>query len=213
MDDATQAGLAPMQFALIPPLRWVGRTDGPIRRIFGLMPLKGGSYVGYWGFALDFVPVPQKTRFAWKRGKKDTRTDLCIRTIDDPRFKSMFSASPENYSFTHIPAYKTPTLNQLLKIASCTSELARRDFERVNSVDDIVGMFEERSQMDIQGWPLSMYVQTDIAWGLALVATGDSKRGEEHITKFCDQFRLRRDDPVLLRAEQLALNLAGKVSN
>ena len=49
------------------------------------------------------------------------------------------------------------------------------------------------------------YVQTDLAWGLVQVATGDAEGGANRISAFCEQFGVDPMASVLVKAQQEAL--------
>jgi hypothetical protein len=80
MDDVVQTTLSPLSFRRTRPNTWVEETPGPIRRIFGLMALKGATHTVYWGFSLDFVPLAHGRHLRWKRTPKSAHVDLCIRS-------------------------------------------------------------------------------------------------------------------------------------
>ena len=62
--------------------------------------------------------------------------------------------------------------------------------------------------MRFQRFSLENYVQTHLAWGLALVATGKAADGETHIKLHCERFGIDRDAPLLRRAETEAARYA-----
>jgi hypothetical protein len=166
--------------------------------MFGFYPLKGMRYTAHWGFSLDFVPHLKGGHLRWKRTSKTASLDLCI----DPTDES--GGVPAWCSIGFYPPIAVPARNEIVEVAAATSQKASTDFARVASVRDIVALFEERSKMKFRRFSLKNYVQTDIAWGLALIAVGRPDEGETHIAAYCQHFRVDRDDPLLDKARLAA---------
>jgi hypothetical protein len=91
-----------------------------------------------------------------------------------------------------------------MRVVAAASRKAREDYARAVSVRDIVAFFEERSKVKFLRFLLDHYVQTDIAWGLALIAVGRPEEGETHIAAYCERFGVDPDDPVLSKARLTA---------
>jgi hypothetical protein len=177
IDDALRAELSPGGFDFVRARRWVNSRTVPIRRIFEFQALKGATYSARWGFSLDFVPVLQNRRLRWKRTPKSIAFDLHIE----------------------------PGAKQIARVVADATRAARRDFARVDSIADLISIFDERAQMTFGRFSLENYVQTHIAWGLGLVAIGKSAEGEAHISLFCKHFGIDRKDSVLRKAEDEAV--------
>jgi hypothetical protein len=203
IDDALRAELSPMGFHLVRPRRWVSSSRiGTTRRIFEFQALKGATYSARWGFSLDFVPVMRNGHLRWKRTPKGAEFDLCIDPIDE------FGDVPDWCSFVHLPGYMETGTNQISHVVGNTTRNARRDFARVGSVPDLISVFRDRAQMTFRRFSLENYVQTHLAWGLGLVAIGQNAEGEAHISLFCEQRGVDRNDPLLRRAETEAARYA-----
>jgi hypothetical protein len=155
-------------------------------------------YTARWGFSLDFVPQLNGGRLRWKRTSKTASPDLLIDPID------YAGRVADWHSVSFYPPIEVPTPNEIEKVASATSEQACADFARVTSVNHVVGLFEERSKIKFGRFLLDHYVQTDIAWGLALIAVGRLEEGELHIAAYCERFHVDREDPVLDKARLAA---------
>jgi hypothetical protein len=201
LDDELSRSLSPelavLGLELVRPRRWVSSTTLPIRRMFWFYPLKGMRYTACWGFSLDFVPHIKARHLRWKRTSKTAAFDLCIDPVDEEGVADWCSLS-------FYPPLAVPSRQEIAQVASATSRRARHDYARVASINDIVALFEERSKMTFQRFSLENYVQTEIAWGLALIALGRSEEGETHIAAYCEHFRVDRDDPVLSKARLAA---------
>ena len=202
IDDALRTELAPMGFELVRPRRWVSGTKDSIRRIFEFQALKGATYSARWGFSLDFVPIARNGHLRWKRTPKGAEFDLCIDPIDE------FGDVPDWCSFMHFPGCVEVDTNQIIQVVEDTTGAAHRDFARVNSVGDLISMFRDRAQMTFRRFSLENYVQTHLAWGLGLVAIGLPAEGETHISLFCAQRGIDRNDPLLRKAETEAARYA-----
>jgi hypothetical protein len=199
------AELSPLGFERIRPRLWVESKHPPIRRLFEFQPMKGETYSARWGFSLDFVPIQRAETLAWKRTAKTARFDLSIDPIDsEGRPREWFSVSRFIY-----PAKKYDW-DKLVRTVKDTAKGARPDFNRVNSIEDIVAIFRERSTMESKRFSLENYVQTHIAWGLCLIANGEPGEGEKHLQIHCAAFSIDRNDRILRQAEQTAIALADK---
>ena len=197
-------------FQHVRSFRWVEQTPGPIRRIFEFQAIGAGGHTrsACWGFSLDFVPKFRGRQLRWKRTAKSAEFDLCIDPIDSE------GRATEGFSFSYIEGPDRPPSRDLLsRLVGRTAHLAGRDFVRVTTVDDVIRVFEERAEMKFRRFSLDNYVQTHIAWGLALVATGRQAEGQAHILRFCEHFKVEWGHPILLKAEAEALRLAGGASS
>lgn len=67
--------------------------------------------------------------------------------------------------------------------------------------------------MTFSRFSLANYVQTDLAWGLALLACGHEAHGCQHIDKFCDDFGIDSEAGIIqksyVEARSIALGLDG----
>ena len=201
LNEELRANLAPKGFVLARRYRWVDDRPGPIRRIFEFQRLKGATYSACWGFSLNFVPCLRNDRLPPKRTAKTAEFDLCIDPIDEP------GSIPRWCSFPGLPLSPLPE-RELRRIASTSTDAACRDFARVSSVGDLMAMFHERARMTFLRFSLENYIQTHLAWGLGLVATGKSEEGRAHIALFCERFEVDPNDAALRKAEEDALRFA-----
>jgi hypothetical protein len=192
--------LSPLGFERIRPRLWVESKHPPI---FEFQPIKGDVYSARWGFSLDFVPIQRAEKLAWKRTAKTARFDLSIDPIEsEGRPREWCSVRRFIY-----PA-KQYDWDKLVRTVKDTAKGARPDFNRVNSIEDIVAIFRERSTMKFKRFSLENYVQTHIAWGLSLIAIGEPDEGEKHLQTPCAIFSIDRNDRILRQAEQTAIGLA-----
>ncbi len=192
--------LSPLGFERIRPRHWVESKHPPLRRLFEFQALKGESYSARWGFALDFVPVLRGDRLRWKRTAKTTTFDLCIDPIDAGRNHRDWP----RLSRSIWPA-KIYDWNNLTRTVRNAAKAAQPDFDRVNSIEDIPALYRERSTMKFSRFSLENYIQTHIAWGLCLIATGKPEEGESHLQTYCTKFEIDRDDRILREAEREAV--------
>lgn len=181
--------------------RWVDQSSGPIRKIFEFQSLRVG-YSARWGFSLDLVPLFHNGRFRWKRTPKSAEFDLSIDPVD------VAGSVPEWCSLKYFPGAISPSRAQIARVASQTAKAAHPDFARVASVSDLITLFEERAQLDFRRFSLENYVQTHLAWGIALVAVEKRGEGESHIAQFCEGHGIDRDHPFLDKAEIAASHYA-----
>jgi hypothetical protein len=134
---------------------------------------------------------------SWKRSASKAEFDICIDPIDD---------------FGHVPSWcsfsRTAPQSQREKIGCAAFDAAHKDFLGVASMEDICTFFQSRSEMKFLRFSLSNYVQTELAWGLALLACGDEGEGQRHIAKFCDDFGVDPSTPALRKASTEARELS-----
>ena len=199
LDEVLRAKLPALDLEQVRPRRWVSRTKGPVRKIFEFQAMKGARYSACWGFSLDFVPVLRRRRLRWKRTSKSAEFDLCIDPIDQAE------RVPAWCSFVHSPVVEEARPQDVIWAAKNAAYEAQNDFGRVNSVADLIGIFRERASMSFRRFSLENYVQTHIAWGLALIAIGEAEEGEVHLGRFCERYGIDRNERLIKKAEAEAV--------
>jgi hypothetical protein len=108
---------------------------------------------------------------------------------------------------------KTYDWDNVTRIVRNAAKTARPDFNCVSSIADIPTIFRERSTMKFTRFSLENYIQTHIAWGLCLIATGERDEGERHLQTYCTKFEIDRDDRILRQAEQEAVRAMRPISD
>lgn len=201
LDDAFRPELRQLGFERVRPRRWVRGAKAPIREIFEFQVLKGGVYSARWGFSLDFVPILRGGRCRWKRTSKAAAFDLCIDPVDDGgSIVDRYCVRPATISNEVRP-------EDVRRAAKAALQTAHRSFDRVGSVADIIAIIRERASMCFRRFSLENYVQTHLAWGLALVALGQHAEGETHLRQYCAQHGLERESRFIQKAVAIAARL------
>lgn len=177
----------PPDFEHTRPLMWVSQPKDQIRRIFRFQAMKGFTWSAHWGISVDFVPVVRDGSLSWKRTAKTAAADLTIDPIDDWGYIPNWCAFVANDSALKVR-----------KVALATLKAAKSDWLEFCSLSDVANCFERRSKKKFRRFGLQNYVQTDLAWGLVLIALGQVQEGERHLERFCKEFEIREDDRVLL---------------
>jgi hypothetical protein len=185
---------APEGLQRVADRRWVGEPHDGIRRILEFQALKGAQYSARWGFSVDFVPNLQGDRLSWKRTAKTAMFDLCIDPID------VEGHVPDWCAFT-----SDGRNGGMKKIVRAVKEQVSRDFARINTLHDLLELYQQRAAMRFRRFGLANYVQTDLAWGLVEMATGDEEGGTNRIAAFCDRFGVPPETPILVKAKREAL--------
>ncbi len=54
--------------------------------------------------------------------------------------------------------------------------------------------------MQFRRFSLQNYAQTDLAWGLLLLATGKAEEGYRRLANFCESFEIDRSTAILQKA-------------
>jgi hypothetical protein len=203
IDQFIGGHLAPLGFERTRPRHWVQTSRLHIRSIFEFQALKGGQYSARWGLSLDFVPRLRAGELRWKRTAKTANFDLCIDPIDEhgyvPRWCSFSRSTP-------------PGEDRMALTAKATTRAAKLDFGRVTSIFDVIAIFRQRAAMRFRRFSLPNYVQTDLAWGLSLIAVREVAEGERHLQLFCDRFLIDRQDKMIRQAILAANDVATPIT-
>lgn len=190
-------GALPPSFQRIGDLQWVSVPTDHIRYLLRFEPMKGMSFSACWGISIDFVPIFRSGNLHWKRTAKSANFDLCIDPIDTSGHIEGWCS----FYWNDHPRYVERAAVQGLKAA-------RRDWSAIRTLKDVPGAFEKRSKITFRRFSLENYVQTDLAWGLALVAVGETDPGQRRLDRFCETFSIARDDPILTSAKHAATTIA-----
>lgn len=190
-DDVAEAlhEAAPAGLQRVAPRRWVSEPTGAIRRIVELAAIKGGQYSARWGFSVDFVPVLRSDRLAWKRTSSTADFDICIDPIDPE------GAVPRWCSFSG-----DDSARHIREMSRRVRENAAKDFADVQSLADLLHLFERRSRMTFRRFSLDNYAQADLAWGLIEIAVGRQQAGQAHLSRFCTRYGVDPAAPILAKA-------------
>lgn len=201
LGDAIEAALRAdprfTDFERVGPVRWATGSENHLCKLFEFAAMKGNRFSARWGWSVDFVPVLKGRRLAWKRTAAKAAFDLCIDPIDVsgnvPGWCSFAGADDGSY---------------VAKVGKGAFDAAITDLDRVVTLRDLADEFAARSTMQFRRFSLENYVQTDLAWGLALVATGQDEAGQDRLDAFCENFDQPRDLPALKKAEDEARRMA-----
>jgi len=188
---------APAGLHRVADRRWVSESEGAIRKILEFQAMKGARYTARWGFSVDFVPRLRGKRLAWKRTLATADFDLCIDPVDAEGI---------------VPAWCSfggdDGVGRVRKIALAARDSAARDFTAIGATRDLLDLFEKRSKMSFRRFSLENYVQTDLAWGLLQVATGNLEAGSDRLSRFCERFEVDPAAAILAAAKLEAHDLA-----
>jgi hypothetical protein len=201
VNETSREILAPLGFELVRGTRWVSTPSNSIRRMFEFAPLKGGTYSARWGFSIDFVPKLQGSSLKWKRTLRSVEFDLCIDPIDETGTVLQGNSL--------CPLHQNSIDPQQLRLITCNCiERACADFQSIAALSDLISLYEKRSRVRFRRFGLHNYIQTELAWGLSLIAIGNRPDGELHIKTFCEKFSVNAADQILqaaiLEAERFA---------
>jgi hypothetical protein len=157
--------------------------------MFKFQIIGGSVYSAVWGFSIDFVPYPSGRKLVWKRSAQKARFDLCIDPIDEE------GLPPQWCSFSY-PRKQ----GRCESSARAAFEAGREYFRDFRTPADLCILFGKRSRMKFRRFSLSNYGQTDLAWGLALLAAGDEREGQIHIDEYCRRFEIDPKMSILQKA-------------
>lgn len=194
---ATLDGQWPGAFERVGDLTWSSGSVGHIRRIFQFQTMKGATLSAIWGVSCDFVPSASSKRLRWKRTAKTAHCDITIDPVDTAGFIH------DRYSLFH-----NDDDAWIAKVAIASLKSAMLDWARLGTLPDLVSDFQTRSAKEAKRFGLDNYVQTELAWGLMLLALGERQQGEIRLASFCSRFGVLPNDPLLLKARDWAIRIA-----
>ncbi|MCE4222902.1 hypothetical protein HCU64_03985 [Methylobacterium sp. C25] len=191
---------APAGLKRVAERRWVGDPSDGIRPLFEFQALKGNQYSARWGFSVDFVPrLHNNGRLAWKRTAGTAFFDLTIDPLDAATSKAALCLLSRDDSLRRVEA----RMGGVRRAASA-------DLSSVVAVEDLLALFRRRAALANHRFSLANYVQTDLAWGLLLWATGHGAEGSERLSRWCVQFGIDPEAPILRQAREDAQRTTGQ---
>ncbi len=186
----------PTGFNRISERRWVSDPQNAIRRIVEFQVLKGTQYSARWGFSIDFVPRLRSGRLSWKRTLKAADFDLSIDPID------LEGSVPDWCSLT-----ADAEIRHIRRVAQGVKNAASSDLSSIQTIDDLLDLFQRRSAMTFRRFGPANYIQTDIAWGLLQLAAGEVAEGSDRLARFCEAFEIDPNNSILTKAQAEALEI------
>ena len=190
-------GALPPGFRRVGDLFWVSSPTDHIRYLLKFQAMKGMTFSACWGVSVDFVPIFSGGKLRWKRTAKSAAFDLCLDPIDSS------GRIPSWCSF-----YSNDRAHHVERAATAAVKAARSDWSKITALKDVADTFERRAKMQFQRFSLENYVQTDLAWGLVLVALGQADQGQRHLDAFCEQFAIAPETAILAKARAEAAAIA-----
>lgn len=185
----------PMPFTRIGDRRWAACQNEHVHFLLDFQRLKGSTISARWGVSLNFVPVLRGNRLSRKLSLEKAQFDLCIDPIDD-----------DDWGWCSFPEY-APS-ERISEVAQNALKAATKDWNRLGTIADIIRGFEERSRRSFVRFSPDNYIQTQLAWGLCLIAKGEQTAGEERVNRFCDQFGFSPSTPAIAKAISEAQRIA-----
>ncbi len=123
--------------------------------------------------------------------------DLCIDPIDKKGSNSKWCSFFYNDDDRRIGT-----------VARASLRVAGVDLAKLNSLQGVLSAFEQRAAMQFERFSLENYVQTDLAWGLLLIALAREDEGVRRLGRYCERSGVSRDDALLAKARAAARNIA-----
>ncbi|RWB66785.1 MAG: hypothetical protein EOQ50_31960 [Mesorhizobium sp.] len=190
-----------LDFQRVGDLFWVSDPKDHMRYLLKFQAMKGMTFSACWGVSVDFVPTLGGGKLKLKRTPKSAAFDLCIDPID------LSGQIPDWCSF-----YSNDRDYHVKRAASAAVRAARLDWSKITTLSDVADTFERRSRMVFKRFSLENYVQTDLAWGLVLIALGRTDEGNRHLDAFCRQFAIAPEAAILTKAKREAAAIAGRMT-
>ncbi|RUV07296.1 hypothetical protein EOA60_27970 [Mesorhizobium sp. M1A.F.Ca.IN.020.06.1.1] len=142
-------------------------------------------------------PIFGRGKLTWKGTAKSAAFNLCIDPID------LSGSIPGWCSF-----YANDRDYHVERVALAAVKAARLDWSKITALGDFAHIFEQRAKMKFKRFSLENYVQTDLAWGLILIALGRLNEGQHRLDAFCQQFAIAPGSTILANAKDEATKMA-----
>ncbi len=185
--------LEPLGFRPLGQRKWVRSQKSPIREMFLIGNLKGGSYCPIWGFSCGFAPSFQRQTFRRQSTDKNAVMDLVIDPIDITG-----DVPPQAFSFLTGHDVQLPKA-QIQTSAEYFVPMATADFDRVTSVLDFCQFFLVRSRLQYRRFSFNNYLQHQLVFGFVLILTDQFDKGMERIRKFCRDRVMDFENRILMK--------------
>jgi hypothetical protein len=194
--------LEPRGFRLVAKRRWIRSTKTPIRELFSIVALKGGTYSPCWGISCGCVPILKSGKFKRQNTERAAAADLLIDPID-------VTGKVDRHTISFIPgADMRVPVEQITACARHFVPLALADFDRVQDLSAFCRFFEERRALEYRRFQCFMYVQHGLASGFVEILCGRFDQGRRRLAAFCAEHDVDYDDPVLTECIRSAENAA-----
>lgn len=141
VDTAFGAALAQHGFAKVAAHRWVRSRNAPVRALFAINALKGGTYCPAWGISSGFAPPCRGRRISRQSTDKSAVMDLVMNPVD-------VSGDVPRAAYTFIAGYDTALPTRAVdKCAAHFIPLALADLDPVRTQADFCRVFDERGRL------------------------------------------------------------------
>ena len=204
VDGVFGAALGQHGFTKVGVRRWVRSRNAPIRGLFTINALKGGTYCPAWGISSGFAPSGSGRRFSRQSTDKNAVMDLVMDPIDP-------SGEVPRAAYRFIAGYDTAIPTRAVdKCAAHFVPLALADLDPVRTQADFCRAFGERSDLRYQRFQFSNYLQHNVVRAMILLRAGRREEGRLALDEFCRTFELDPGDKVLAAYVQLADGFAAQ---
>ncbi len=194
--------LEPREFRLVDKRRWIRSTKMPIREIFSIVAVKGGTYSPRWGISCGYVPILKSGKFKRQDTERTAAADLMIDPID-------ITGQVDPHTFRFITGADTQV--PVKQIAACANHfvpLALADFDRVHDLPAFCRFFQERSALEYRRFQFFMHVHHRLTGGFVEILLGRFDEGKRQLAAFCAEQSVDYDDRILTDCIREAENAA-----
>ena len=183
--------LQPLGFESCKGNRWVCSDQASIRKVFALSGLKGLSTAPMWGFSFDFVPhLAAGDEVRWHRTAKSAWFDLSYDPID-------YTREPRSWSLSRFDPIDT--LEARARVLAIRSiESATSFWARINSIQDIPGVFEEWRDRPFVRFGFVNYGHAWLAYAFVLARLGRKSEASAWLERYLER-DVRDEAKSLLR--------------
>jgi hypothetical protein len=189
--QAFAEGLEARGFHLREKRRWIRSTKVPIRELFSIVALKGGTYSPCWGISCGYVPILKGGKFTRQNTERAAVADLVIDPVDVTG-----QVDPHTFSFITGADTRIP----LEEIATCARHFvpqALADFDRVPDLPAFCRFFQERSALEYRRFQFFMYLQHRLTRGFVEILLGRFDEGQRQLAAFCAEHGVDYEDRTL----------------
>jgi len=157
--------LEPMGFVEVTARKWVCDQFKPIRHVFSVQAMKGGSYVYVWGLSLDYVPHVKGSDLAWHKTNRSSIFDLRFDPVD--HFK--------NYTDWYIGSLRGVETARKEATAQLRKAwpIAAQFFQSAQRTNQLLELFTKQMSAQTFRFRFHNYIQQPLAYLVTLAKSGD----------------------------------------
>ncbi len=188
--------------------KWIRTTKPEISEIIEIAVAGRAAYIFTFGIGINFSPKFSRSGLKWKRTFKSLDFDLLTNPID---FREDFGRFVIPRNLAADGSHMAPR-TKISDAIDYGCAVAFSYFSSINSICDLPKRFQELEDLPTKRFGTKNYIQFDLGYGIALIASNCEQHGRLRINRFCERYKVAADDVKLNLAIARAKALAGTLS-